>query len=205
MDANEETAQRPSADEDISRGMDVDKTNEETAQRPSADDDISRCMNGDETHEETAQEDDIFELVDGYKPWEDDALESVGIMDKLRGSSKVPIGWLEQHDVPYASFSVASSLRMHQNGHPNVPPQRPVYTRVQLPFDYGLQSSFNKITAGFCTDLADLLTNILQLLKLMSNLQHHAVWTSPSTEDSNTCKKKSKTCSISRYKPSCTS
>ena len=34
--------------------------------------------------EDTAQEDDIIELVDGCKPWEDDALEGVGIMDKAK-------------------------------------------------------------------------------------------------------------------------
>jgi hypothetical protein len=113
------------------------------------------------------------ELVDGYKSWEDAALDDEPWLNDWFGTDKVPLSWLEDHEIPYDVHTqryFRGLLGMHQNGHPNIPPQRPVFARPRPPFDYGLRSSYDKDVVGFCADFTDLPSNDLELSKLFYDL-----------------------------------
>jgi hypothetical protein len=113
------------------------------------------------------------ELADGYKPWEDAALDNEPLLHGVFGTNKISLGWLEDHEIPYVPTLqyFRGLIGMHQSGHPSIPPQRPVFTRPQISFDHSLQSSYDKEVAGFCADFAnDLPRNALELSKLLYDL-----------------------------------
>jgi hypothetical protein len=113
------------------------------------------------------------ELPDGYKPWEDAALDNEPLLHGAFGTNKILLNWLEDHEISYDVPTLQyfrGLIGMHQSGHPSIPPQTPVFTRPQLPFEYSLQSSYDKEVAGFCADFADDPKNALELSKLLYDL-----------------------------------
>lgn len=124
-----------------------------------------------------------MELADGYKPWEDAALDDEPLPHGAFGKNGIPLNWLEKnrilldcleyHEIPYVVPTLSyfrGLLGMHQSGHPSIPPQTSVFTRPQLPFDYSLKSSYDKEVAGFCAGFANDPENALELSKLLYDL-----------------------------------
>ena len=58
------------------------------------------------------------ELADGYKPWEDAALDNEPLLHGVFGTNKISLGWLEDHEIPYVPTLqyFRGLIGMHQSG-----------------------------------------------------------------------------------------